>query len=100
MYLGRIMELASVKDLFDSPRHPYTQALLSAVPVADPDVEATRQRTILTGDVPSPAKPPPGCVFSTRCPLAKQGEKDKCFSETPQWRELEKDRFVACHFAE
>ena len=96
MYLGKIMELASVEELFASPAHPYTKALLSAVPVADPTLEATRKRTILTGDVPSPSKPPEGCVFCTRCPVAEK----KCFTVPPQWRELTPDRFVACHFAE
>ena len=96
MYLGKIMELASVKDLFGRPAHPYSKALLSAVPVADPKVEAHRKRTILTGDVPSPADPPQGCVFCSRCPIAEK----KCFTETPQWRELTPDRFVACHLAE
>ena len=96
MYLGKIMELASRDSLFEDPKHPYTKALLSAVPVADPKVEATRQRTILKGDVPSPSNPPKGCVFSTRCPVAEK----KCFTETPEWRELKTDQFVACHIAE
>jgi oligopeptide transport system ATP-binding protein len=105
MYLGKIMELAPVADLYADPLHPYTKALLSAVPVADPDVEATRQRTILTGDVPSPANPPQGCVFCTRCPLAQSkkaaGEDvEKCFTAPPDWRSIGSDRFVACHFAE
>ena len=94
MYLGKIMELASVADLFADPKHPYTQALLSAVPVADPQVEATRKRILLKGDVPSPANPPQGCVFCTRCPRAEE----KCFTVPPQWRELKSDQFVACHF--
>jgi len=96
MYLGKIMELSTRKALFADPKHPYTQALLSAVPVADPEVEAKRERIILTGDVPSPSNPPTGCVFSTRCPVAQK----KCFTEAPQWRELQPDQFVACHFAE
>ncbi len=95
MYLGKIMELAGVDRLFAKPAHPYTKALLSAVPVADPKIEATRKRTILTGDVPSPANPPEGCVFCTRCPEAQK----KCFTVPPEWREIEKDQFVACHFA-
>ena len=104
MYLGKIMELAPVSDLYADPRHPYTKALLSAVPVADPEVEARRQRTILTGDVPSPVNPPKGCVFCTRCPLAQAkkaaGEDvEKCFTTPPDWRSIESDRFVACHFA-
>ncbi|MDD9911230.1 MAG: ABC transporter ATP-binding protein [Ahrensia sp.] len=100
MYLGKIMELAPRDALFATPRHPYTQALLSAVPVADPDIEANRQRIILTGDVPSPSKPPEGCVFCTRCPLAKKLNDEKCFTTAPQWREIEPGQFVACHFAE
>lgn len=96
MYLGKIMELSTRQALFADPKHPYTQALLSAVPVADPEVEAKRERIILTGDVPSPSNPPTGCVFSTRCPVAQK----KCFTEAPQWRELQPDQFVACHFAE
>ena len=96
MYLGKIMELAPREVLFSEPKHPYTQALLSAVPVADPNVEATRERIILKGDVPSPSNPPQGCVFCTRCPVAEK----KCFTETPQWRELQPDQFVACHLAE
>ena len=96
MYLGKIMELAPREQLFANPKHPYTQALLSAVPVPDPKIEATRKRTILKGDVPSPANPPSGCVFCTRCPVAEK----KCFTEPPQWRELQPDQFVACHFAE
>ena len=96
MYLGKIMELAPREALFSDPKHPYTKALLSAVPVADPKVEAGRERVILTGDVPSPSNPPAGCVFSTRCPIAEK----KCFTEPPQWRELQPDQFVACHLAE
>ncbi|MGI9364666.1 MAG: ABC transporter ATP-binding protein [Rhizobiaceae bacterium] len=95
MYLGKIMELAPRETLFKTPKHPYTQALLSAVPVADPNVEARRERIILTGDVPSPSNPPAGCVFCTRCPVAEK----KCFTEAPQWRELQPDQFVACHLA-
>ena len=91
MYLGRLMELASQKELFGEPLHPYTQALLSAVPVPDP--EADRKRIVLTGEVPSPANPPPGCPFSTRCPIAKE----RCFHVVPEWEETKPDHFVACH---
>ena len=96
MYLGHIVELATVDDLYEQPRHPYTQALHSAVPVPDPVVEASRRRVILEGDIPSPANPPPGCVFHTRCPLAT----DVCRQEEPEWRELQLDHWVACHHAE
>jgi oligopeptide transport system ATP-binding protein len=96
MYLGKIMELADVDRLYNDPKHPYTQALLSAVPVPDPVVEASRERVILEGDIPSPANPPPGCPFNTRCPVAKE----RCVTEVPEWRELEPGRWVACHFAE
>ncbi len=96
MYLGKIMELGDVDTLYNTPRHPYTKALLSAVPVPDPKVEATRERVILEGDIPSPSNPPPGCPFNTRCPMAQE----RCVTEVPQWRELESGHWVACHFAE
>ncbi len=96
MYLGKIVELSTVEKLFDDPKHPYTQALLSAVPVANPEIEASRERVILTGDVPNPSNPPEGCVFCTRCPVAVK----KCFTVPPVWRELNPDQFVACHLVE
>jgi len=96
MYLGKIMELADVDQLYTTPKHPYTVALLSAVPVPDPKVEATRERIILQGDIPSPANPPPGCVFNTRCPIAQE----RCVVEVPEWRQLDAGQWVACHFAE
>ena len=96
MYLGKIMELTDVETLYNEPAHPYTQALLSAVPVPDPEVEARRARVILQGDIPSPANPPPGCPFNTRCPMAEE----RCVTEVPEFRELESGHWVACHFAE
>ena len=93
MYLGRIVELASSQELYSRPVHPYTKALLSAVPLHDPVLEKKRKRTILTGDVPSPADPPSGCHFSTRCPVAEEN----CFKIAPAWREISSGHNVACH---
>jgi oligopeptide transport system ATP-binding protein len=95
MYLGRIMELADRKEVYENPLHPYTQALLSAVPFPNPVLEEKRVRIILDGDVPSPANPPPGCPFNTRCPIAVE----RCSQEDPEWRELKSDHWVACHLA-
>ena len=93
MYLGKIMELTGRDELYQNPLHPYTKALLSAVPIPDPAVEVKRERIILSGDVPSPMFPPPGCVFNTRCPIAV----DECRSVLPEWREVSPDHWVACH---
>jgi len=96
MYLGRIVEIARRDDLYARPAHPYTQALLSAVPEPDPATEAMRQRIILRGDVPSPANPPPGCAFSTRCPQVFA----RCRTERPALREVAPGQFAACHLHE
>ena len=90
MYLGKVVELAERDALFDSPQHPYTKALLSAVPTVE---ETPRERIILQGDVPSPANPPQGCNFCTRCPVAEA----QCRQEEPEWREVAPGRFAACH---
>ncbi|TFJ92242.1 ABC transporter ATP-binding protein [Lentibacillus salicampi] len=96
MYLGNLVELTSSGSLYDNPLHPYTQALLSAIPIPDPDIEDTRERIILEGELPSPINPPSGCVFRTRCPFAM----DVCARVAPKWREVEKDHYVACHLYE
>jgi oligopeptide transport system ATP-binding protein len=95
MYLGKLMELADRQELYENPLHPYTKALLSAVPIPDPAVESRRERIILTGDVPSPMNPPSGCVFHTRCPIAI----DECKQQVPEWRNVGSgatEHWVAC----
>ncbi|RBP07885.1 ABC transporter ATP-binding protein [Rossellomorea aquimaris] len=93
MYLGHMVELTESKELYKKPLHPYTQALLSAIPIPDPDVEDERERMIIQGEIPSPINPPSGCVFRTRCPVAMEA----CASLKPKWKEVEEQHFVACH---
>ncbi|RUA08144.1 MAG: peptide ABC transporter ATP-binding protein [Fusobacteria bacterium] len=94
MYLGNMVELAPKRNLYESPQHPYTKALLSSIPETDLDIIKNRKRIILEGDIPSNVTPPPGCKFHTRCPIAK----DICKQEVPKWEEVSKGHFVACHF--
>ena len=96
MYLGKVMEMAPTAELFKNPRHPYTKALLSAVPVADPKIGRTRERIILQGDLPSPVNPPAGCVFNTRCWKAQ----DICRTEIPETIQISPLQTLACHFPE
>lgn len=91
MYLGRMVELADSESLYETPLHPYTQALLSAVPIPDPTYE--REQILLTGDIPSPSNPPQGCTFHTRCPFAM----DVCKVTAPPFKEVKKGHSVACH---
>ena len=96
MYLGHMMELATSEELYSEPIHPYTQALLSAIPIPDPEVQRNRHRIILEGDVPSPIDPEDNCRFVDRCRFAT----DRCRKEVPEFREIKKDHFVACHRAD
>lgn len=94
MYLGKVMELADRNEIYLHPLHPYTRALMSAVPIPDPDKARNRKRIILKGDIPSPLNPPHGCNFNTRCPMAAE----RCFQEDPEYREIQPGHWVACHF--
>lgn len=96
MYLGAVMELADSEELYSHPMHPYTEALMSAIPIADPEIENTRKRIVLEGDVPSPINSPAGCKFQNRCPRAKEC----CREKAPELKEVTPGHFVACHFAE
>jgi len=95
MYLGKIVELASSEDLYDDPRHPYTRALMSAIPIPDPDIEEKRERIVLSGDLPSPIHLPSGCPFHTRCPIATE----KCKVDVPKLLEVKPKHFASCHYA-
>ena len=95
MYLGKVVELADRDKLYQQPQHPYTQALISAVPIPDPLVERRRQRVVLSGDVPSPMNPPTGCPFHTRCPL----REERCEQQVPALRQVAEGHWAACHLA-
>jgi peptide/nickel transport system ATP-binding protein len=92
MYLGSMVEMSSTEELFRNPLHPYTKALMSAIPIPDPTYK--RDRIVLQGDIPSPANPPSGCKFHTRCPIAS----DICKQQAPEYRDVGNDHLVACHF--
>jgi peptide/nickel transport system ATP-binding protein len=97
MYLGSIVEVSPAEELYDNPLHPYTISLLSAVPIPDPAVESERETILLSGDIPSPANPPPACRFHTRCPYV---QPTRCKTEVPPLRKLGEEHLVACHWAE
>lgn len=101
MYLGKIVEVGDVNSVFEAPQHPYTQALLSAIPIPDPHKERSRDRILLEGDLPSPANPPKGCRFVTRCPLYKtlnESEQARCEAHHPDFQVLGDDHKAACYY--
>jgi oligopeptide/dipeptide ABC transporter ATP-binding protein len=104
MYLGKLVELADRDDLYERPLHPYTRALMSAVPVPDPVVARARERIRLTGELPSPSDPPTGCAFHTRCPkyqgVLDESSKTRCRTTSPTLEEKQSDHLAACHFPE
>ena len=104
MYLGHMMELTDRDRLYAQPMHPYTQSLMSAVPIPDPKHEIKQDRILLTGDIPSPINPPSGCVFHTRCPKYRDqlsdSQKERCRTEEPAFEAKRPDHLVGCHFAE
>jgi oligopeptide transport system ATP-binding protein len=95
LYLGNMMEMANSADIYTNPRHPYTQALISAVPIPDPVIEKNKELILIEGDLPSPINPPSGCVFRTRCRMAQ----DICSNEKPEFKNATNDHKVACHFS-
>ena len=103
MYLGKIVEIGDIDEIFEAPAHPYTQALLSAIPIPDPAKERTRSRIILQGDLPSPANPPSGCRFRTRCPkflTLNEAEQKQCIDKLPDFKHMGDDHEAACHYPE
>ena len=96
MYLGKVVEVADRNEIYAAPKHPYTRALLSAVPLPDPEIQKKRQRIVLQGDVPSPLTPPPGCPFHTRCPEALH----HCSLDVPKFKDYGVGHFVSCHLME
>jgi oligopeptide/dipeptide ABC transporter ATP-binding protein len=101
MYLGKLVDIGPVKSIYESPAHPYTHALLSAIPIPDPAIERTRKRVILKGDVPSAAAPPSGCHFHTRCWLYERlGRPETCRTIEPQLRVMNENQWTACHYGE
>ena len=96
LYLGNMVEIAESDDIYKNPSHPYTQALISAVPIPDPSVEKNKNLILIEGDLPSPIDPPSGCVFRTRCPKAQE----ICAQKKPEFKEFTKGHSVACHFSD